>query len=113
MQDQGKWLEEFLECRKQYDDEKTPVWTHTMQAYQAAFNDGAVDSKHKHLMALCIGMSDHCAPCTLGHLKAAIQAGAGKDEILEAVGVTLSMCGTTAMGGTWRVFQYMREEGMF
>lgn len=65
--------------------------------------------KEKHLMALCIGVSDHCQPCTLGHLKAAIDAGASKEEILEAIGVVISMRGTTSMGGAWMVFQYMSE----
>lgn len=113
MQHQGEWLEMFLNCRKSYDNEKTEVWDLTLKIVDAAFKDGALGSKEKHLMALSIGVKDHCAPCTLGHLKAAIMAGATKEEILETVGVVLSMSGTTAMGGAWMVFKMMEEEGLF
>jgi AhpD family alkylhydroperoxidase len=113
MEHQGKWLEAFLACRKHYDNEGAEVWQHTLQSFEAAFKDGAIGAKEKHLMAVCLGIGDHCAPCTLGHLQAAIAAGADRQEILETVGVALSMGGTTAMGGAWRVFQRMTELGMF
>ncbi len=113
MEQQGPWLEDFLSLRKQYDNEELPVWKHTLLALENAFQPGALGSKEKHLMAVCLGIKDHCQPCTIGHLQAAIAAGAGKDEILEAVGVTLSMCGTSAMGGAWRVFKLMEEKGLF
>ncbi len=113
MQNQGQWLEDFLACRKNFDNEKNEVWELTLKIVTAAFGDGALGSKEKHLMAMAIGVKDHCAPCTLGHLRAAIKAGATKEEILEAIGVTLSMSGTTAMGGAWMVFKMMEEEGLF
>lgn len=113
MQHQGEWLEKFLNCRKNYDNENSEVWGLTLKTVDAAFKDGALGSKEKHLMALGIGVKDHCAPCTLGHLKAAINASATKEEILETVGVALSMSGTTAMGGAWMVFKMMEEEGLF
>ena len=113
MEHQGKWLEEFLACRSNYDNEKTEVWGYALQALEAVFKNGALGSKEKHLMAVAIGIKDHCPPCTIGHLQAAFQAGAAKNEILETVGVTLSMCGTTAMGGAWRVFKLMEEKGLF
>ncbi len=113
MQHQGKWLEEFLECRKNYDNENPEVWMHTLHTLDAAFGEGALGSKEKHLMAMGLGIKDHCAPCTIGHLQAALQAGATKEEILETVGVTISMCGTSAMGGAWMVFKRLEEENLF
>lgn len=113
MEHQGKWLDAFLACRKYYDNEGTEAWEHTLQTFEAAFKNSALGAKEKHLMAVCLGIKDHCAPCTLGHLQAAITAGAGREEILETIGVALSMGGTTIMGGAWRVFQRMTELGMF
>lgn len=113
MQNQSQWLEDFLACRKNYDNEKYQVWDLTLQAVDEAFKDGALGSKEKHLMAMAIGVKDHCVPCTLGHLQGAIKAGATKEEILEAIGVTVSMSGTTAMGGAWVVFKMMEEQGLF
>ncbi|MEQ8170217.1 MAG: carboxymuconolactone decarboxylase family protein [Candidatus Eremiobacterota bacterium] len=113
MENQNKWLEDFLACRKNYDKENTDVWKYTLQVLNSAFKEGAIGAKEKHLMALCIGITDHCPPCTLGHLKAAIKLGATKEELLETIGVTLSMGGTTAMGGAWMVFKMMEEEHLF
>ena len=116
MQHQGKWLEEFLELRRNFDNEKSEVWELTLKTVDAAFGDGALGIKEKHLMAVALGVKDHCAPCTLGHLGAAIKAGATREEILETIGVTLSMCGTSAMGGAWMVFFFykmMDELGLF
>jgi AhpD family alkylhydroperoxidase len=113
MQNQGQWLEEFLACRKNFDNENSEVWNLTLNIVNTAFKDGALNSKNKHLMAMAIGVKDHCTPCTLGHLQAAIKAGATKEEILETIGVTISMSGTTAMGGAWMVFKMMEEEGLF
>lgn len=113
MEHQGKWLEEFLASRKHYDQEGPEVWRRTLQAYRAAFADGVITSRYKHLMAVCIGIREQCPPCTIGHVRAALEAGATKDELLEVIGVTLSMCGTGAMGGAWRVLKLMEEEQMF
>ena len=113
MQNQKEWLEDFMACRKQFDNENSEVWNLTLKIVDAAFKDGALGTKEKHLMAVALGVKDHCAPCTLGHLQAALKAGATKEEILETVGVTLSMSGTTGMGGAWMVFKMMEEEGLF
>ena len=113
MQNQKEWLEDFMACRKQFDNENSEVWNLTLKIVDAAFKGGALGTKEKHLMAVALGVKDHCAPCTLGHLQAALKAGATKEEILETVGVTLSMSGTTAMGGAWMVFKMMEEEGLF
>ena len=112
MNSQEQWLNEFLACRKNYDKEDKAVWNHTMQTYASAFKSEAIGEKDKHLMALCVGVAEHCQPCTLGHLKVAISTGATKEEILETIGVAISMCGTMAMGGAWMVFQYMDEQGL-
>jgi len=113
MQNQKEWLGDFLDLRKNFDNEKSEVWDLTLKVVDAAFKDGALGSREKHLIAVALGVKDHCAPCTLGHLQAALKAGTTKEEILETVGVTLSMSGTTAMGGAWMVFKMMEEEGLF
>lgn len=113
MRHQGQWLEDFLQLRKQFDNENTEAWELTLKTVDAAFKPGALGSKEKHLMAVALGVKDHCAPCMLGHLQAAIKFGATKEDILETIGVTLSMSGTTTMGGAWMVFKMMEEEGLF
>ena len=75
MQNQKKWLGDFLACRKLFDNENSEVWNLTLKTFDAAFSSGALNAKEKHLMAVALGVKDHCAPCTLGHLQAALKAG--------------------------------------
>jgi len=63
------------------------------QLSTAAEKDGAVSAKHKELMALAIGVAIRCEGCIAFHAKAAAEAGANRDEVLETVGVCLYMGG--------------------
>jgi len=58
--------------------------------------DGDVSLKHKELIALAIGIVRQCADCIGFHVRAAIKAGATKDEIAETVGVCIFMGGGPA-----------------
>ena len=54
---------------------------------------GALDVKQKELIALAVGLAVRCKPCIILHVQKALQAGATREEILEAVGVTVMMGG--------------------
>lgn len=73
----------------------------TMQAmgglHKAAFADGTLDTKTKELIALAIGVSTRCEGCIAAHTKAAVNAGANRKELAEALGVTMMMGG----GPSW------------
>ncbi len=59
----------------------------------AAMASGALDTKHKELMALAIGIAKQCIGCIAFHVKAAVEAGAIRDEIAETVTVCIMMGG--------------------
>lgn len=61
--------------------------------HNAALAEGAVSTKHKELIALAIGISKQCADCIGFHVKAAIRAGATREEIEETVNVVVLMNG--------------------
>ncbi|SMX32129.1 carboxymuconolactone decarboxylase family protein [Octadecabacter ascidiaceicola] len=61
--------------------------------HNAALAEGAVSTKHKELIALAIGISKQCNDCIGFHVKAAIRAGATRDEIAETVNVVVLMNG--------------------
>ncbi len=61
--------------------------------HNAALAEGAVSTKHKELIALAIGISKQCNDCIGYHVKAAIRAGATRDEIAETVNVVVMMNG--------------------
>lgn len=61
--------------------------------HEAAFEKGTLDTKQKELIALAIGISKQCNDCIGFHVKAAIRAGATRDEVVEMVNVCVLMNG--------------------
>ncbi len=58
---------------------------------QAALKSNALDTKTKELIAVAIGIAIRCDDCIAFHVKAAIEAGATKDEIAETLGMAVYM----------------------
>lgn len=65
---------------------------------QAALAPKALDVKTKELIALAIGIAVRCDDCIAFHVKAAVDAGATKEEIAETLGMAVYMgAGPSAM----------------
>ena len=65
---------------------------------QTALTPKALDVKTKELIALAIGIAVRCDDCVAFHVKAAIQAGATRDEIMETLGMAIYLgAGPSAM----------------
>jgi AhpD family alkylhydroperoxidase len=69
--------------------------TETMKAFsglaQAALAPKALDTKTKELIALAIGVAVRCDDCIAFHVKACIEQGATRDEILETLSMAIYM----------------------
>jgi len=76
------------------------------------YKDGALPAKIKRLMAMCVALGVGCTNCILGQTTAAIDKGATKEEILEALSVLLAIRGTTGMAESLRVIKLLEEKGM-
>ncbi len=63
------------------------------QLAAAALADGALSEKTKELIALAIGVADHCDACIGFHAKALVRLGASKLEVEEALAVAVYMGG--------------------
>lgn len=59
----------------------------------AAVASGALDTKTKELIALAISAFARCDDCIAHHVSDALEAGASKEEIAEALGVAILMGG--------------------
>lgn len=59
----------------------------------AASKDGALDPKTKELIALGLAVGTRCDGCIAFHARAAIKHGATREEVMEAVGVSIVMGG--------------------
>jgi AhpD family alkylhydroperoxidase len=64
--------------------------------HKAAMAPGALDVKTKELIALALAVSQHCDGCIASHARGAAKAGATKEEVAEALGVTFLMNGGPA-----------------
>lgn len=58
---------------------------------QAALKTNALDTKTKELIAVAIGVAIRCDDCIAFHVKAAIQAGATREELMETLGMAVYM----------------------
>jgi AhpD family alkylhydroperoxidase len=58
---------------------------------QAALAPKALDTKTKELIALAIAVALRCDDCIAFHVKAALQQGASRDEVLETLGMAIYM----------------------
>ncbi len=61
--------------------------------FAAVMKDGALSLKHKELIALALGVGVRCEPCINLHVKKCLEAGATKEEIVEAATVAVMMQG--------------------
>ena len=62
--------------------------------HQAAMKMGdALTVAQKELVALAIGLAVRCENCIYAHVQAALNAGATREQILEAAGVAVMMQG--------------------
>jgi AhpD family alkylhydroperoxidase len=67
----------------------------TMRAFSSlareALAPGALDVKTKELIAIAIAIATRCDGCVGFHVKAAVRAGATREEVLETVGMGIYM----------------------
>ncbi len=76
---------------------------------QAALAPKALDTKTKELMALGIGVAVRCDDCIAFHVKAAIDAGASREEIVETLGMAIYMgAGPSAMYASHAMDAYLQ-----
>ncbi len=78
-----------MEIREHIGD----VYTGYSAMHKAALSDGALSAKTKELMALAIGMADHCEGCIASHARGAARRGATPAEVAETIGVVIQMTG--------------------
>ena len=82
----GKFSEETPEQMKGF-----------MELMKAVESEGELDRKQKELVALGCAVTSHCKWCIAFHVKNALDAGATKQEILEATWVAVLMGGGPAL----------------
>ncbi len=67
------------------------------QLAKAAMAEGAISAKNKELIALAIGVTQHCSGCIGFHVKALIKLGCTREELDEMLSVAVYMGGGPAL----------------
>ncbi len=63
------------------------------QMTQAAMAEGALTTQTKELIALAIAMTRECDGCIVAHARGALRAGATRQQVAEAIGITIALNG--------------------
>lgn len=67
------------------------------QLAQASMAEGAISAKNKELIALAIGITQHCSGCIGFHVKALHKLGTTRSELEEMLAVCVYMGGGPAL----------------
>ena len=67
------------------------------QLARASMAEGPVSAKHKELIALAIGITQHCSGCVGFHVKALRKLGCTREELEEMLAVCVYMGGGPAL----------------
>jgi AhpD family alkylhydroperoxidase len=90
----------YLQLQKLITD-LTAALPGTMRAFtelhKQSTAEGALDRKTKELIALGMALSVNCEGCVAYHVRQALESGASREEVLEAVGVAVMMGGGPAV----------------
>lgn len=55
------------------------------------FEEGALSKKDKEIIALTVSVMVNCVPCINHHYRKAVEEGASKEEIAEAIAICMSI----------------------
>ena len=67
------------------------------QLARASLAAGAIDAKTKELIALAIGVTQHCSGCVGFHVKALVKLGCTRAELDEMLAICVYMGGGPAL----------------
>ena len=76
------------------------------------YSDGAISKKNKELMGLAISVVSRCNECILYHINESHNAGATKDEIIEAIKIGVIGGGSITYPNARFAFEILRELGI-
>ena len=97
-------MRETMDLLNESNANQDKLWTEypeQMAAFVGLSNavkiPGALDAKYKYLIALALGINAHCDWCIAAHTRNALEAGATREEILEASWMAVLMGGGPAL----------------
>ena len=90
-------MQDINEGLKQFRSAQSDAMQGFAQLSRAAMSEGAISAKHKELMALAIGITQHCSGCIAFHVKALHKLGCTRAAVEEMLAVCVYMGGGPAL----------------
>jgi AhpD family alkylhydroperoxidase len=106
-----KYYEEIDELVEDFKSEMPEAYAARDEFNDKVYADGALSTKMKRLMTMSMAIRIECTSCIIYQTKMAVEAGATKREVVEALAVASSMGGTSASSGIWMAVQTMKDLG--
>ena len=98
IEDKNK-IEQIIADRKKahrFYNDHSPVYRAFVNMEEATFTDGQLEKKYKEMIAIGISIRVNCESCLEWHIKQALDHGASREEIIEAIEVGIEMGGGPA-----------------
>ena len=93
METVAKAIEDRNECQQKIRKEMPDLYQGFRTLLQSTYKDGHLPRKTKEVVAVACSIAVQSESCVIAHVKKAIDAGASKDEILEASAIGVEMGG--------------------
>jgi len=109
-------IESLISDRKKahaYYERSSKVYNAFIDMENQAYSVGKLGKKYKEMIAIGISIHINCESCLEWHIKEALNAGATKEEIIEAIGVGMEMGGgpaTVSSRFAMKVIEYYTQE---
>lgn len=92
-------IEKIIADRKKahrYYSDRSKVYKSFTQMEEVTYASGHLDKKYKEMISIGISIRINCESCLEWHIKQALDHGASKEEIIEAIEVGIEMGGGPA-----------------
>jgi AhpD family alkylhydroperoxidase len=70
------------------------------QFYKETYKTSQIDRKNKELIAIAASLGFQCEGCLKGHIEKALQYGATREEISEAISITMGVAAASVVDQT-------------
>ena len=111
MENQVQLNTERLELLGKFREAVPEFMAAEAKVLELTYKEGALSSKIKRLIAMAAALKVGCTNCILAQTEKALEEGASKEEILEALQVIIAIGGTTGIAESLRVIKFLDELG--
>jgi AhpD family alkylhydroperoxidase len=105
----------YPQSTKEIPERRRALAPHSLNAFHEfslqVFAEGTLSTKLKQLIALAVAHTTQCPHCVRGHARAALEAGASSEDVMEVIWVAAEMHARAAYAHSTIAVDAMQELG--